>query len=147
MKKSIATTKTQIFFRILLGAFMLLAGIGHLTFQRVEFQAQVPDQLTLDKNLVVILSGIVELILGIAMIFLTKFKTYVGWVWALFFVMAFPGNISQYLNKEDFASLDSDTARFVRLLFQPILIFIALWSSGAWKAWRNRNKSCFEVNQ
>lgn len=52
MEKSIATTKTQFFFRILQGAFMLLKAIGHLTFQRVEFQAQVPDWLPLNKNLV-----------------------------------------------------------------------------------------------
>lgn len=137
MEKSIETTKTQTVFRLLLGSFMLLAGIGHLTFVRVEFQAQVPEWVPLDKNLVVILSGIVEIMLGLSMLFLTKYKTYVGWILALFFVLVFPGNIAQYLNKTDFASLDSDAARFMRLLFQPVLIFVALWSTGAWKAWRN----------
>ncbi|WP_316930830.1 DoxX family protein [Chryseobacterium piperi] len=29
--------------RIALGAFLITAGIGHLTFARKEFQAQVPD--------------------------------------------------------------------------------------------------------
>ena len=29
--------------RIILGLFMTTAGIGHLTFQRDEFQAQVPS--------------------------------------------------------------------------------------------------------
>ncbi len=36
------TTLIQKGFRILLGTAMVLAGIGHLTFQRKEFQAQVP---------------------------------------------------------------------------------------------------------
>ena len=44
-KKSMAlqvqTTVLQNIFRILLGAFMILAAIGHLSFQRAEFQAQV----------------------------------------------------------------------------------------------------------
>ena len=115
---------------------MLLAATGHFTFQRVAFQAQVPDWVPLDKDLVVILSGIVELILGLAMVFLTKYKAYVGWALALFFLLVFPGNIAQYLNKVDFGPLNTDSARFIRLLFQPVLIVWALWSTGAWKAWR-----------
>ncbi|WP_353958666.1 DoxX family protein [Zunongwangia endophytica] len=50
---------------------------------------------------------------------------------ALFYVLIFPGNISQYQNKIDAFSLDSDTKRFVRLLFQPVLIYGALWTTGA----------------
>ncbi|WP_233896943.1 hypothetical protein [Tenacibaculum piscium] len=140
MEKSITTNKTQDVFRIIIGVFMILASIGHLTFLRVEWQAQVPNWVPLDKNLVVILSGIVELILGLSMAFLTKYKSYVGWALAIFFVLIFPGNIAQYINKVDFRSLDSDKARFIRLLFQPILVIWALWSTGAWKAWRNRKQ-------
>ena len=29
--------------RVLLGAFLVTAGVGHLTFLRKDFQAQVPD--------------------------------------------------------------------------------------------------------
>jgi uncharacterized membrane protein len=37
---------------------MVYAGFSHLTFNRIDFQAQVPDWVPLSKNLVVVLSGI-----------------------------------------------------------------------------------------
>jgi uncharacterized membrane protein len=50
---------------------------------------------------------------------------------ALFFVLIFPGNINQYVNHLNAFGLDADTKRFIRLLFQPLLVAWALWSSGA----------------
>ncbi|BDU24903.1 membrane protein [Flavobacterium sp. GSB-24] len=129
--ENIHTTKTQNFFRILLGLFMITAAFGHLTFQRIDFQAQVPNWVPMDKDLVVILSGIVELILGLALIFLTKYKVHMGIFLAVFYVMVFPGNIAQYLNRIDALGMNTDQARLIRLFFQPVLIFLALWSTGA----------------
>ena len=40
--------------RIVLGAFILGAGISHLSFSRQEFQAQVPPWLPIDADTVVI---------------------------------------------------------------------------------------------
>jgi hypothetical protein len=57
-----------------------------------------------------------------------------GWLAAAFFVAIFWGNISQYLNHVDAFGLDTDTKRFVRLLFQPLLVAWALGSTGAWRA-------------
>ena len=119
--------------RIALGVFMLLAGIGHLTYARETFQAQVPDWIPLSKDFIVLASGIVEILLGVAMIFFTKQKEYVGLTLALFYILVFPGNISQYLEHRDGFGLDTDTKRFVRLLFQPVLIFFALYSTDALK--------------
>lgn len=133
MKLPEQTTSLRNIFRILLGLFMIAAGIGHLTFQRTEFQAQVPNWLPLGKDLVVILSGIVEIALGISMIFWKKQKVKVGILLALFYVAVFPGNIAQYLNETDAFGLNSDSARLARLFFQPILIFLALWSTGVMK--------------
>ena len=62
----------------------------------------------------------------------------VGWVVGLFFVAVFWGNISQYLNGVDAFGLNSDRSRFVRLLFQPLLVMWALWSTGAWRSYRVR---------
>jgi uncharacterized membrane protein len=126
----------QTVFRILLGLNLLLAGIGHLTWARTEFVAQVPPWLPLDSDLVVVLSGIVEIGLGSALVFLSRHRVLVGWVVALFFVLIFPGNISQYVNQVDAFGLNSDTARLIRLFFQPVLIAWALWSTGAWSHWR-----------
>ncbi|QEC66783.1 hypothetical protein FRZ67_05505 [Panacibacter ginsenosidivorans] len=134
MLTNVPTTKLQNILRILLGAFMVFAAIGHLTYLRSEFQAQVPDWMPLNKDLVVILSGIVELALGLSMIFWKKQSVNVGIVLAIFYVLIFPGNIAQYINHTNAFGLDTDTKRFVRLFFQPVLIIWALWSTGALKA-------------
>jgi uncharacterized membrane protein len=128
----------QTVLRILLGLSLLFAGLSHLTFARTEFLAQVPNWVPLDGDLVVMLSGIAEILLGIALMFLGRYRVVVGWVAAVFFVLVFPGNIAQYLNRTDAFMLNTDEARAVRLLFQPVLIAWALWSTGAWPAWRDR---------
>ena len=129
-KQSIVPTM----FRILLGLFLLLAGTGHLTTLRTEFLAQVPPWLPLGGDLVVVLSGIVELVLGAALIALGgRYRKITGWVVAVFFVLIFPGNISQYVNRIDAFSLETDQARLIRLFFQPVLVIWALWSTGAWQ--------------
>jgi uncharacterized membrane protein len=60
----------------------------------------------------------------------------IGWATAAFFVLIFPGNISQYINRSDAFGLNSDLSRFTRLFFQPVLVIWALWSTGAWRAMR-----------
>jgi len=136
--ENIQTTKTQNFFRILLGLFMITAAFGHFTFQRADFQAQVPNWVPMDKDLVVILSGIVEITLGLILLFLTRYKVLIGITLAIFFVMVFPGNIAQYLNGTSALGLDTDQSRLIRLFFQPVLIFVALWSTGAIEFLRRR---------
>ncbi len=118
---------------MVLGLFLLVAGIGHLTFGREEFIAQVPDWLPVADDLVVVASGIVELALGAALIGLPRHRVAVGWIVAAFFVAIFPGNISQFVNQVDGFGLTSDRARAVRLVFQPLLVLWALWSTGAWR--------------
>ena len=122
--------------QMLLGAALAYAGIGHLTTNRTEFQAQVPTLLKEYADFVVLASGVVEILLGIGLIALWRYRTIIGWTTALFFVAIFWGNISQYLNGTDAFGLNSDRARFIRLLFQPLLVAWALLSTGAWKAWR-----------
>ena len=117
--------------QVALGAFLLSAGVSHLTVSRLEFQAQVPTWLPLDPDFVVISSGIVEILLGLALITLWRFRKRVGLLVALFFVVIFPGNINQFVNGIDAFGLNSDSARAVRLLFQPVLVLWALWSTGA----------------
>ncbi len=137
MKKQVKTTLTQNIFRILLAIFMVYAGFSHLTFNRIDFQAQVPDWLPLSKDLVVILSGIVEMGLGLGLAFWKNKRARFGWALAVFFVLVFPGNIAQYLDAKDaFGVLDSDGARLGRLFFQPVLIAWAIWSAGSWKTWK-----------
>ena len=124
--------------QIVLGAALAYAGFTHLTSNRAEFQAQVPTILASQADFVVIASGVVEIILGLSLIFLFKYRIQIGWTVAAFFTAIFPGNISQYLNGTDAFGLNTDQARATRLLFQPLLVIWALWSTGAWKSYRAR---------
>jgi uncharacterized membrane protein len=118
--------------RVLLGGALVLAGLGHLTTLRQEFQAQVPAWLPLDPDFVVVASGVVEIGLGVALVALPGQRVAVGWLTAAFFVAVFPGNVSQYLTRTDAFGLDTDQARLTRLAFQPLLVLWALWCTGAW---------------
>ena len=141
------TIKTNTFqnsIRILLGLIMIYIGIGHLTFLQIAFQAQVPSWLTKQKNLIdliIITSGIIEIILGILMVLGGKLKVKTGISLAIFYVLIFPGNINQYVNEIDAFNLNTDTSRFMRLLFQPILVLLALFSSGGLWFLKNRKRT------
>ena len=124
--------------QVVLGMALAYAGITHLTTNRTEFQAQVPTILKSWADFVVLASGVVEIVLGLSLIFLLRYRVVVGWVVAAFFVAVFPGNISQYVNQVDAFGLDSDRARFIRLFFQPLLVIWALWATGAWQSMRAR---------
>ena len=121
--------------RWLLGAFLVLAGIGHLSVQREEFRAQVPEWFPVDADVVVVASGVVEILLGAALL-LGRRRPLVGWLAAAFFVVIFPGNIAQWLEGTDAFGLDTDAKRFARLFFQPVLVVWALFATDAWRGWR-----------
>lgn len=107
-----------------LGAFLLTAGIGHLTRARREFQAQVPTWVPVDPDTVVVGSGIVEIGLGTALVATWKqpARRRLGALVAAFFVAVFPGNIAQLVEHRDAFGLDTDRKRALRLLGQPALI-------------------------
>ena len=125
---------------MVLGCALAYAGIGHLTSSRQEFQAQVPTLLNDYADFVVLASGVVEIALGVGLIALWRYRVQIGWIVAAFFVAIFWGNISQYINGVDAFGLNSDSARLIRLFFQPLLVMWALGSTGAWRAWRSRVK-------
>ena len=116
--------------QILLGATLIYTGTLHLTTSRMEFQSQVPPWVPFSPDFVVLASGVVEIALGLALVSLQR-RREVGIATALFFIAIFPGNISQFVNQIDAFGLDSDRARAIRLLFQPLLVLWALWSTTA----------------
>ncbi|KRB39200.1 hypothetical protein [Microbacterium sp. Root180] len=117
--------------RWLLAAAMVFAGVSHLFWAREEFRAQVPALATkvMDEDAVVVASGVVEVMLGAALVALPESRGRVGAILAAFFVAVFPGNIEQYVKRRDGFGLDSDRKRLVRLFFQPVLVAWALWST------------------
>ena len=123
-----------------LGAFLLSAGISHLESNRTEFLAQVPTWLPLNADFVVVASGLVEITLGAILIttvlIFKRYRSQVGLITGIFFILIFPGNINQYVNQIDAFGLDTDTKRLIRLFFQPPLVIWALWCSNAFKLFK-----------
>ena len=130
----------------ILGLALMFTGVSHLTTRRLEFQAQVPNQLKEVANFVVLASGFVEIALGIGLLVLWRYRQAIGWLTAIFFVAIFWGNISQFVNGTDAFGLDTGAERFVRLLFQPLLVVWALWSTGAWQARKEKSDKHKVIN-
>jgi uncharacterized membrane protein len=114
--------------QVALGAALLLAGTGHLTAQREEFQAQVPTWFPVDPDTVVVAT------------WKQPARALVGGIVGAFFVAVFPGNIAQFTGHVDAFGLDTDTKRAVRLLFQPVLVAWALASTDALGVLRARRR-------
>ncbi|GAB3739825.1 DoxX family protein [Spirosoma lituiforme] len=116
--------------RVVLGGTLIVAGVSHLTFARQAFKAQVPDAVPLKKDDTVVYSGVAEIALGSSLVLTTeKHQETVGKIAAAFFTAVFPGNIAQFANRRSAFGLDTDLKRFVRLFFQPVLVFWALKST------------------
>lgn len=115
--------------RVALGGALVFAGVAHLTGARKAFQAQVPEWVPVDADTTVVLSGVAEIALGTALIVLPKQKQAIGTIAALFFGAVFPGNVSQWVHGRDAFGLDTDGKRAIRLLFQPVLVGLAIWST------------------
>lgn len=136
------TTSPRALAQVLLGAALLFTGTGHLTFARREFRAQVPPWVPLDVDTVVLLSGVVELAVGVALLVAWRqpHRAVVGLATAALFVAVLPGNIAQLTEHRDAFGLDTDRARLVRLFFQPVLVVWALWSTHAIEQWRRGDR-------
>lgn len=136
-----ATDLLKAIARWALGGGLIVAGVGH--FARVEeFRAQVPGFLPW-TDAIVYVSGVVELLLGAALLVAKgERRPQVGVVAAAFFVAVFPGNIAQLVSHKDAFGLDTDSERASRLLGQPVLVLVALWSTGGLalllRWWRER---------
>jgi uncharacterized membrane protein len=135
------SARTRSIARVALGGALIIAGLGHLTFARHDFQAQVPDWVGIDKDVVVIVSGLVEIVLGVALIVVRRHRSLLGLAVGVFFVAVFPGNISQFIDGHDAFGLNSESARRNRLFFQPVLVAWAWWSTDAFALLPRRRRA------
>lgn len=122
-----------------LAGFLVAAGIGHFVATE-EFLAQVPSFLPW-RTAIVLVSGIAELALGVALIVLPRHRVLLGWIVAGMLVAVFPGNVNQAVAGTPAFGLESDAARWIRLAFQPPLVAWALWSTGPWRDRRTLRRS------
>lgn len=119
--------------RAALAALLLAAGAAHLTTLRRGFRIAVPDWTTrllrTDKDTIVVVSGVVEVALGAALVLLPRERRRLGLAIAAFFVAVFPGNVHQWRRGTSAPGLDTDAKRLARLFLQPILVAWAVWST------------------
>jgi len=119
-----------------LAAFLATAGAGHF-LRPDEFLQQVPPYLPAPELLVAV-SGVVELGLALALVALPRHRRLVGLLVALLFLAVLPGNIAQYTEARDAFRLDSDAARLTRLALHPLLWLWALVAGDLWPRPRAR---------
>ena len=114
-------------------ALLAAAGVAHLATLRRGFRIVVPDWATrllrTDKDTIVVVSGVVEIVLAAVLVALPRERGRIAAAVAAFFVAVFPGNIAQAAAQRAAFGLDNDRARIARLFFQPVLVAWALWST------------------
>lgn len=114
-----------------LALLLIAAGVSHLTWGRRGYRIVVPDWATrllhTDADTIVVVSGVVEVGLGVAAVALPGERRRVGAAIAAFFVAVFPGNVHQWRTGRSAPGLRSDSARLIRLFLQPVLVAWALW--------------------
>jgi len=119
--------------RAALALLLVAAGAAHLTTLRRGFRIAVPDWTTrllrADKDTVVVVSGVVEVLLGVALAVLPRERVRIGVAIAAFFVAVFPGNVHHWRTRASVPGLDTDAKRFARLFLQPVLVAWALWAT------------------
>ncbi|HVL99838.1 MAG TPA: hypothetical protein VM324_11160 [Egibacteraceae bacterium] len=122
--------------RVLLALVLIVAGVGHFLAHDAYLRL-IPPWLPAGPTIVWV-TGVAEIVLGVGLLALPRRRRAVGWALAAFLVLVFPGNVHQAVAGIDVGGLDTPVARWVRVLLQPPLIAVALWSTGAWPPARRR---------
>lgn len=108
--------------------FYALAGVAHLVFTDAMVRV-TPDWVPMARA-VVIATGLCELA-GAAGLLTRRWRVAAGWAFALYALCVFPANV-----KHAMLDLGSGTGlswwyHGPRLLAQPLVVWWALWASGA----------------
>ena len=118
----------RFFFRLVLAAFYLAAGILHLKSPQ-GFIKIVPSFVPWPAE-VVWLTGLAE-IAGAIGLMLPRLRKAAGIGLALYAVCVFPANINHAINQIDVGALpNSWWYHGPRFVLQPVLVWMALWCSG-----------------
>jgi uncharacterized membrane protein len=117
-------TKVRRFFRGLLGVALVLQGINHFVLDQ-EMAQWIPSWLPAPL-LMVQLSGIAEIVLGLAL-FVPRLRRLAGWGIVALLIAVFPANIEMARRPELLPQVP-EVLLWVRLPFQ-LLFFYWVWAS------------------
>ncbi len=124
--------RTRTAARIILGVLYALAGVLHIVSPR-PFLGILPGWVPLPE-LTILLTGVAELAGAIALLqpWSRSLRVASGWGLAAYAVCVFPANINHFII--DMAKPDHGAGlsyHVPRMFLQPILVWLALWVSGA----------------
>ena len=127
--------------RWLLAAFYAFAGFAHLAGPQ-PFLRIMPHWVPW-PDMVVLLTGVAELLgaAGLIQPFDTRLRILAGWGLAIYAVCVFPANINHFamdMHKSDHGL--GLVYHVPRMFAQPVLVWLALWVSGAIE-WPRLNKA------
>lgn len=117
--------------RVLLGVFLVAAGIAHLVIP-AAFLVQVPAWMPW-PDAVVFVSGLMEVGLGAALLLVRdrSVRRVLGVACMGFLAAIWVGNIAQAVDGRSGFGLTTDLGRWTRVAAQPLLILWAGWATGA----------------
>ncbi|HUG85870.1 MAG TPA: hypothetical protein VMM13_15005 [Euzebya sp.] len=114
--------------RVGLAIAMAIAGITHLA-SPTPFLQHLPLWVPL-RSAVVVASGLVEIAFGVALLVRTSWRPTIGLALAAFLVAVFPANIYVAVAGIDVQGQPDGIYAWIRLLFQPLYVWLALWTTG-----------------
>jgi len=131
-----ADTKTRRFFRGLLGVALVLQGINHFVLDE-EMARWIPSWLPAPV-LMVHLSGIAEIVLGLAL-FVPRLRRLAGWGIVALLIAVFPANIEMVRRPELMPNVP-EVLLWIRLPFQ-LVFFYWVWACAIAVAPGSRDRS------
>ena len=114
--------------RVLLIIFYVVAGIGHLL--ATDAMARIVPRWVPQPHLVVILTGVCELA-GAVTLAIPRLRIAAGWAFAAYALCVWPANVQHAINDLSHGTGLPIWYHAPRLLLQPVIIWWALWASGA----------------
>lgn len=128
--------------RSLLSVALLFSGVAHLTFAREDFASQVPGWIPIESYILVSVSGVLELMLGAGLLAWGRVVPLAGLATALFYAIAvFPVRVTQLIEGIDVFWFDTDELRLLLVLIQPVIIYLAFWSTSAFSVFKKNRKN------
>lgn len=110
-----------------LAGAMIVAGVTHLA-RPDPFLAHLPEWVPA-RDLIVAVTGIVEIILGAALFGPSRHRRSVGRVLVAYLVVVFPANVYVAVSDVAVEGQPGGLYAWLRLPVQALLVWVALWST------------------
>lgn len=109
-------------------AWFALGGLGHFFFTDA-FVSIVPDYVPFARFMV-LFTGVCEIGGALVLVIAPDFRRPMGWALVALTVCVTPANLGMALNADDYPEIGA-LGLWIRLAFQPVLIWLIWWSTRA----------------